>query len=155
MSELTKRANNSIRNHTGFAMAAAIVPVPVADVGAITLVEIDMLRALTKIYGLKWSENIGKQAIGIAAAVTIGTTIWASAAKFIPGLGTVVGGAIQMGIAGSVCWALGKAYQKHLESGGEVFDKKSFEEELRAHVKEGKKVAKELKKDAKSGKYGK
>ena len=99
MSCITDRANATIRNHTAFAMAAAIIPVPIADIGAITAVEIDMLRALTKIYGLKWSDNIGKQAVCIAAAATTGTLVWASVVKFLPGLGTVVGGAIQMIIA--------------------------------------------------------
>ena len=48
MSEIHDRANACIRNHTGIAMAAAVIPIPVADVGAITAVEIDMLRGLTK-----------------------------------------------------------------------------------------------------------
>lgn len=155
MSEITKRANSTIRNHTAFAMTAAIVPVPVADIGAITAVEIDMLRALTKIYGLKWSDSFGKQAVGIAAAATVGTGIWASVAKLIPGLGTIVAGVIQMGIAGTVCYALGKTYQMHLETGGEVFDKETFEDEMKKHMKEGKKVADELKDDVKKGKYKK
>lgn len=153
MSEITKRGNATIRNHTAFAMAAAIIPVPFADIGAITAVEIDMIRALTKIYGLKWNDNLGKQAVGVAAAVTVGTGAWAAALKFIPGIGTVVGGSIQMTIAGSVCYALGKTYQKHIESGGEVFDKATFEEELRDHIKEGKNVAESLKKDVLKGKY--
>jgi len=153
MSEITQRANSSIRNHTLFAMTAAVVPVPVADIGAITAVEIDMIRALTKIYGLKWNENIGKQAVGIAAAATTGSGIWASLIKIFPGIGTVVGGAIQMTIAGAVCYAVGKAYQKHLETGGEVFNKDTFEEEMKKHIKEGKKVAKELKKGIKEVKY--
>lgn len=155
MSDITSRADSTIRNHTGFAMAAAVIPVPIADLGAITLVETDMLRALTKIYGLKWSDGFGKQAVGIAAAVTIGTGIWASVLKFIPGMGTMFGGTIQMTIAGTVCYALGKAYQKHLETGGEVFDKETFEAEMKGHMKEGKKVAKDLKDDVKKGEHGK
>ena len=155
MSAISGRANSTIRNHTGFAMAAAVVPVPVADIGAITAVEIDMLRALTKIYGLNWSDGLGKQAVGIAAAATVGTGIWASICKFIPGIGSYVGGAIEMSIAGSVCFALGKTYQKHLESGGEVFDKATFEAEMKEHMKEGKKVANNLKKDVRSGKFKK
>lgn len=125
-------------------MAAAIIPVPIADLGAIAAVEIDMLRALTKIYGLKWNENFGKKALGIAAATTVGTGLWASLGKFIPGLGSIVGGAAQMTIAGSVCWALGKVFQKHLESGGEVFDADTFKSELKDHIAEGKRVAKEI-----------
>lgn len=146
MSKITKRANAVIRNHTLFAMAAAIVPVPVADIGAITAVEIDMLRALTKVYGLKWSENIGKQAVGIAAAATVGSGIWASALKAIPGLGTLLGGAVQMTIAGTVCYALGVTYQTHLETGGELFDKEKFVAEMKKHLEEGKTVADDLKK---------
>ena len=153
MSEIHDRANAIIRNHTGIAMAAAIIPIPVADIGAITAVEIDMLRALTKIYGLNWSENLGKQAVGIGAACIIGPGLWGAAVKFIPGLGAIIGGAIQMTIAGSVCFALGKAYQEHLESGGEVIDKTTFTKALKAHLDEGKKVANSMKKEVKDGKY--
>lgn len=153
MSEIHDRANACIRNHTGIAMAAAVIPIPVADVGAITAVEIDMLRGLTKIYGLKWSENLGKQAVGIGAAIAIGTGVWASVVKIVPGVGSLIGGAIQMTIAGSVCFALGKAYQTHLESGGEVIDEESFKKAIKDHLAEGKRIAKEMKQDVKDGKY--
>jgi uncharacterized protein (DUF697 family) len=153
MSKITERANATIRNHTGFAMAAAVVPIPFADVGAITAVEIDMLRSLTKIYGLTWSENLGKQAVGTAAAVMIGTGIWGSVVKFIPGLGSVVGGLIQMSIAGSVCYALGIAYKTHLDTGGDVFDKTKFEKDIKDHLSEGKNYANSIKHDVKNGKY--
>lgn len=155
MSRLTQRADSCIRNHTGFAMAAAVVPVPVADIGAITAVEIDMLRALTKIYGLKWTDQLGKQALGIAAAATGGTAIWASIAKLVPGLGTAVGGAIQMTVAGSVCYALGKAYQTHLETGGEVIDPDTFKQQMKDHMAEGREFADVLDDDVRQGKYDK
>ncbi len=155
MSDITERADASIRNHVGFAMTAAIVPVPVADIGAITAVEIDMLRALTKIYGLDWKEGLALKAVGIAAAIAVGTGIWASALKILPGIGTVAGGAIQMGIAGTVCYALGKTYQQHLESGGEVFNAETFKAEMKEHMKNGKKVVQEMKDDVKKGNYKK
>lgn len=147
LSPITDRANRCIRNHVGFAMTAAVIPVPMADVTAITAVEGDMLRALNKIYGRKWLDGKGKQILGILAAATVGPAAWASFAKVVPGVGTVVGGGAQMVLAGSLCFALGKAYQGHLESGGEVFDADTFKEEMKRHMKEGKRVARSMKKD--------
>ncbi|MBP7562293.1 MAG: DUF697 domain-containing protein [Candidatus Cloacimonetes bacterium] len=155
MSYLHEKSNACIRNHTGFAMAAAVIPVPVADIGAITAVEIDMMRALTKIYGLNWSENIGKQALGIASAAMAGTGIWGSLIKFMPGVGSIVGGMIQMSVAGTVCYALGKTYQLHLETGGEVFNPEVFATKMKEYIKEGKNIVKELKKNVKNGEYDK
>ena len=148
-----KKADDCIRTHTGLAMAAAVIPVPVADVGAITLIEMDMLRALTKMYGREWADNIGKQALGLGAAIGAGTAMWASAVKLVPGLGTVVGGAIQMGIAGTVCYALGKTYQAFLESGAEEINEEEFRRNFSKFRDEGKRVTEDMKQDVKDGKY--
>ena len=141
---LHERSDACIRNHVIAAMAAAVIPVPVADMGAITMVELDMLRALTAIFGRKWSDNLGKQAVGLAGAAVTGHLVWsglASGLKFLPGIGSAVGGALQMTVAGAVCFALGKAYQKHLESGGETIDEEAFRKSVNENYKEGKHAA--------------
>jgi len=133
-------------------MAAAVIPIPVADIGAISAVELDMMRSLGNIYGLAWHEGIGKKALGIGGAAMTGQAIW-SAVKLIPGLGTVVGGIGQMIVAGTVCYALGKAYQAYLESGGGEFDHDSFSADLDSFKDEGRRVANELKDDVRAGKF--
>ncbi|MGD8399115.1 MAG: hypothetical protein PVG11_09685, partial [Anaerolineae bacterium] len=123
------------------------------DSTALVGIEIDMLRALTKCHGLLWREHMGKQAIGVAAATTIGATAWSSAAKLIPGAGWAAAGAAQMVIAGTVCYALGRAYHASLEKGGE-FDVDEFKRAFKAYKEEGKQVASQLLNDVKAGKYG-
>jgi len=152
-SEFSEEASKTIRKHTATAMATAMVPIPAADIAAITIVEINMIRELTRIYGHNWNDKLARQIIGIAAAAMVGGGLWASVLKFIPSLGTVSGSVIQMGIAGTVCYALGRAYQSHLESGEESFDKKEFEETMKQHLAEGKRIADELKEDVKKGMF--
>jgi uncharacterized protein (DUF697 family) len=47
-----KQANTIVRNHTGWAMVAAFIPLPIVDSAALVGVELDILRALTKCYDL-------------------------------------------------------------------------------------------------------
>ena len=151
--KMNEQANAIVRNHTGWAMAAAFIPLPLVDSAALVGVELDMLRALTKCCGLPWREHVGKQAVGVAVATTVGSTVWGSAAKLIPGAGWAAVGAVQMVIAGTVCYALGKAYHLSLEKGGE-FDVEEFRRTFKEYKKEGRKVARELLNDVRAGKYG-
>lgn len=146
-SPITDRADRCIRKHVGYAMAAAVIPVPVADATAIGLVENSMLKSINKIYGRKWREGKLRQIMGIVGAKMVGPTAWASFAKAVPGIGTWVGGSAQMVLAGSICFALGKAYQGHIENGNEDVDADTFKEEMKRHMKEGKGVARSMKKD--------
>lgn len=150
---MDSQANAIIKKHTGLAMAAAFLPIPGADSATITLIEADMLRALTKCYGLQWSDHHAKQIVGVALATTVGTTIWSSAAKLIPGVGSAAAGAVQSVIAGSVCYALGKAYHMSIKKDGE-FDLDDFKRNFKVYRKEGEKVARELLADVRAGKHG-
>lgn len=154
MDDLTNKVEKTIKNHTGLAMGAAIIPLPVIDMVAISAVEWDMLRSINKLYGITWSEDIGKQIIAIAAAATIGTGIWGSILKLIPGIGAVAGGMIQMTLAGTICYALGYAYKTYTEKGG-VFDKEEFKKDMINNFKKAKKVVNDLKDDVINGKYKK
>jgi len=148
MEELSSKVEKTIRNHTGLAMGAAIVPVPVADVVAISAIELDMLRAISKIYGKDLRDDLGKQIIGIAVAATVGGGIWGAILKLIPGIGSAAGGAIQMTVAGTICYALGYAYKSYVESDG-VFDPEKFKAEMIYNMKSAKETVKKMKNEMK------
>jgi hypothetical protein len=74
-----------------------------------------------------------------------------AAIKFIPGIGSVIGGVAMSVLSGASSFALGEVFKKHFETGGTVLDldlnrlKKVYSEKF----EKGKKVAQEMKDDEK------
>jgi uncharacterized protein (DUF697 family) len=139
------RANDIIKNHVGFAASAGLIPIPGADLAAVTAVQLNMLRQLAKVYDIKFMDNIGKNIITAIAGSSV-ARIGASLIKAIPGIGTVIGDMTMAAMSGASTYALGKMFAKHFANGGTLdnFDikksKKVYEEEL----KNGKTVAKDV-----------
>src|SRR5205085_2687306 len=74
--------------------AAGLIPIPIVDMAAVGGVQLQMLRRLSEIYGVPFSENRGKAIIAsLAGAVIPASTATtsaigvASALKAIPGVG--------------------------------------------------------------------
>ena len=98
-------------------LAAAItgaVPIPFSDAAILVPTQISMLVKITSSFGL----SVEKAAmVGVISATigTTGTTILGKSAvsnllKFIPGAGTVIGGAISGATAAALTASLGEAY---------------------------------------------
>jgi uncharacterized protein (DUF697 family) len=139
------RANDIIKNHVGFAASAGLLPFPMADLAAVTAVQLNMLRQLAKLYNVSFTENLGKNFITAIAGSSI-ARLGASLIKAIPGVGTVIGELSMAAMAGGSTYALGNVFSNHFAKGGsfEDFDltksKKVYEEEL----KKGKAVVNEV-----------
>ena len=139
--EKAQRANDIIINHVGFATSAGLIPIPGADLAAVTAVQLNMIRQLAKQYDIKFMDNIGKNLITAVAGSSV-ARVAASLVKIIPGVGTVVGEMSMAAMSAASTFALGKMFARHFANGGTLdnFDirssKKVYEEEL----KNGKKV---------------
>lgn len=139
--EKDQNVNDIIKNHVGYAASAGLIPIPGADLAAVTAVQLNMLRQLAKQYDVKFMESIGKTIITAVGGSSI-ARIAASLVKIIPGVGTVVGEMSMAAMSAATTFALGKMFTRHFDNGGnfENFDirssKKVYEEEL----KNGKKV---------------
>src|SRR5215475_7807867 len=77
--------------------AAGLIPIPLVDIAAVGGVQLQMLRKLSEIYGVPFSDNRGKSIIASlagsllpASAATTTAMGAASVVKFIPGVGTAV-----------------------------------------------------------------
>jgi small GTP-binding protein len=109
----------------GKGLAVAVNPVPVADLFAAALIDISMVRHLSKLYGIPLSEReagaIVKVVIGQAAALM--GTVWAvhlvsSAMKLgTGGLSTIVTASIQGAIAWYSTYVVGKVADRYLAQG--------------------------------------
>ena len=105
--------------------AAGLIPLPVVDLAAVGGVQLYMLRRLSEIYGVPFSENRGKSVLAsLAGAVlpfTTATTI-GGLAKFFPVIGTAIGQLTMAGVSAPATWVIGKVFIQHFASGGTLLD---------------------------------
>jgi uncharacterized protein (DUF697 family) len=123
-------AEQVLRRHVWGAMGIGLIPVPLMDFAALSVIQLMLLRKLAKIYDVPFSSDIAKSMISSvftsslsfpAAMLTVGVeklALTASIAKFIPGIGITVAAATMPVVAGSATYALGKVFIRHFGSGG-------------------------------------
>lgn len=148
-----QQTDKIIKQHVLWALGAGIIPIPIVDIAAVTLVQLDMLKQLCSVYDVDYSESEGKT---ILAALTGGTLarIGASVFKAIPGVGTLLGGLSMSIMSGASTFAVGQVAILHFKNGGSFFDfdaeksKGVYDEEL----EKGKKYAADLEKERKKKK---
>jgi uncharacterized protein (DUF697 family) len=105
--------------------AAGLIPVPLIDVAAVGGVQVQMLRRLSQIYGVPFSDNRGKAVIASLAGSMIPATSGlgaASALKGVPVIGTTVGALMMPALSAGATYAIGKVFIQHFRSGGTLLD---------------------------------
>ncbi|MGA8323969.1 MAG: YcjF family protein [Xanthobacteraceae bacterium] len=104
---------------------AGLVPIPVVDLLAVGGLQVQMLRRLSQIYDVEFSENRGKAVIAALAGTMIPATSGmgaASALKAVPILGMLASGFVMPALSAGASFAIGKAFIQHFESGGTLLD---------------------------------
>jgi uncharacterized protein (DUF697 family) len=104
---------------------AGLVPLPVVDVLAVGGLQLQMLRRLSQIYRVEFSENRGKALIAALAGCMIPATSGmgaASALKAIPVVNILAAGFVMPVLSAGATYAIGKAFVQHFESGGTLLD---------------------------------
>jgi uncharacterized protein (DUF697 family) len=104
---------------------AGLVPVPVVDVLCVGGLQLQMLRRLSQIYDVEFSENRGKALIAALAGCMIPATSGmgaASALKAIPLVNILAAGFVMPVLSAGATYAIGKAFVQHFESGGTLLD---------------------------------
>src|SRR5882757_3802154 len=109
--------------------AAGLIPIPLVDIAAVGGVQLQMLRRLSDIYGVPFTENRGKSIIASlagslipASAATTTAMGVSSAMKFIPGIGSAVAALTMPVFSAGATYAIGKAFIQHFASGGTLLD---------------------------------
>jgi uncharacterized protein (DUF697 family) len=104
---------------------AGLIPVPIVDAVAVGGLQIQMLRRLSQIYDVAFSDNRGKAVIASLAGSMIPTTSGIGAAsmlKAVPILGTIASGFVMPVLSAGATYAIGKAFIQHFTSGGTLLD---------------------------------
>jgi uncharacterized protein (DUF697 family) len=102
--------------------AAGLIPLPLVDVAAVGGVQFYMLRRLSEIYDVPFSDNRGKSILASVAGAVIPASASTSAMKSLPGFGTVVGALTMPIVSAGATWVIGKLFIQHFASGGTLLD---------------------------------
>jgi uncharacterized protein (DUF697 family) len=148
-----QKADTIIKNHMIWSMGAGLIPVPIADFFAVSAIQLDMVRQIAKLYDLDFTETAGKASITALTGSGL-ARMGARAVKFIPGVGTVLGGITMSILSGASTYATGQVFIKHFETGGTFldFDPARLKKYYNEQFEKGKKMAKDLKEDVKEEK---
>jgi uncharacterized protein (DUF697 family) len=114
-----------VHEYMGWSAGGGLIPVPLLDLAAISLVQLKMVHSLARLYGVPFQRSAAKSIIG--ALIGGGGTFVlappvASLVKFVPVVGTLGGMLTEPAIAAAATYALGKVFIQHFESGGTLLD---------------------------------
>lgn len=137
-----REAEHLVRMSMYYATGLGLVPVPVFDLVGITGVQLDLLRRLSNLYGVKFSKDAGKNIIAslVGGGVSFSVApLLASAVKLVPVVGSVLGVVMMPVTGGATTYALGKVFIAHFESGGTIlsFDPQAVKAFYAEQLKEG------------------
>lgn len=141
-----------IKNHMVWSMGAGFIPVPLLDFAAISYIQLDMIRQLAKIYEIDFKETEGKAVISSITSAGLAKAGASRAIKFIPIIGSYLGGVATAVLSGASTYALGHAFKRHFDKGGTFLDidlnslKKMYTEKF----EKGKQVAENFSKEQQS-----
>jgi CRP-like cAMP-binding protein len=104
---------------------AGLIPVPLVDLAAVGGVQIQMLRRISRIYSVPFSENRGKALIVSLVGSTIPVSSGIGAAsmtKSVPVIGTAISALVMPALSAGATYAIGMAFIQHFASGGTLLD---------------------------------
>ncbi len=140
-----QQADNIIRQHVAYSASAALIPIPGADIAAVSAVQLDMLRQLAGMYGINFMDAIGRNLITSMVGGSL-ARIGASLIKTIPVIGTVIGEITMPILSGASTYALGHVIVHHLENGG-TLDSIDLKQSKKAYQETMNKEKENLKKE--------
>ena len=139
------QAASLIRQYAYGSVVVGFIPIPIIDLVALTGVQLKLIKRLSVLYGVRFSNDRGRNIIAslAGASVPLGLTRGVcSMLKAIPMVGTTITGFSMAALCGASTYALGKVFVRHFESGGtflnfDVSTNKAYYEE---QVKQAKPV---------------
>ena len=103
-------AQRDIAVAAGSAATAAAVPIPFSDAAVLVPIQLGLMARIANLYKIK-VERAALVAIATTTAATQGgRAAFTGLLKFVPGAGTVAGGAIGAAVASTFTFALGQAW---------------------------------------------
>ncbi len=104
---------------------AGLIPIPFVDLATVSGLQIQMVRRLSQIYDVPFTENRTKAVVASLMGSLIPATSGLGAAsmlKGVPILGTLASGFMMPVLASGATYAIGKAFVEHFATGGTLLD---------------------------------
>jgi len=124
-----ERALEEVNRFSLWSGAAGFIPIPLVDVATVAGVQLMMLRRLSEIYEVPFSENRGKSVIASlagsvlpASTATTGAMTVGSLIKGVPVIGWAVGAVTMPVLSAGATFVIGKVFIQHFASGGTLLD---------------------------------
>ena len=104
---------------------AGLIPVPLVDLAVVGGAQVQMLRRISQVYSVPFSENRGKALIIslVGSMIPVSSGIGAaSIAKSVPVVGTAISAIVMPALSVGATYAIGMAFIQHFASGGTLLD---------------------------------
>jgi uncharacterized protein (DUF697 family) len=146
------RGDAIIKKHVIWSTGAGLLPIPLADLAAVTAVQISMLEDLSTLYGGSTDQKTIKH-FATALTGTMAARVGASVVKAIPGLGSLVGGLSMSVLSGASTYAVGQVARNQLELSGDLTstDMTRARHQYQQEFESGKQYVSRLKDEGNSG----
>lgn len=132
-----REARKLVKKYALFSSATGFIPVPLADLVALSVLQLRMLKELTALYGIEYVEERSRIYLGAListlAPLTLSrpTGVLRAFFRTVPVVGTAAGLAVFPGTLGASTYALGQVFIQHFENGGTLLD---FDPEKARHA---------------------
>lgn len=111
---LNEKAENAVAVAVAATAATGGIPIPFADAPLLIAEQVALMVTICGIYGIDVEKDglkmLATTALGAGGAAIVGKTLATNLLKFVPGAGTILGGVISAGTAGTVTYAMGTAF---------------------------------------------
>ncbi|MCM0599081.1 YcjF family protein [Periweissella fabalis] len=112
-----QRALATIKGASVAAAGVAVSPIPFTDAAILIPGQTAMIIELYRLYGRSITEGAIKGILSSLATTTVARGVVGNLVKFIPGIGTITGGAINATVAYTFTNSMGMAVAQALEAG--------------------------------------
>lgn len=126
MADRKKRAQDLIKYHSYASGAFGLIPVPGADVAAVSAAQLNLIHKLAKLYEVEFAQErtraIVSALLGGVMPGALSSSVLGSAVKAVPFVGSVLGMAVMPALSLAATQALGRVFAQHFETGGTLLD---------------------------------
>ena len=150
-SEQDEKSAKIVNKYMLWSMGAGIIPIPVVDMAAVTGVQLKMIKDISAVYDVEFSEVRGKSIITSLLGSIIPNSLSAgflgSAFKLVPVIGWYAGSVSMSVFSGAATYAIGKVFTQHFASGGTFlsFNPETMREYFKEEYEKGKAKVKDMK----------
>ena len=143
-------AEFSIRKHVAYAMGSGLIPIPLVDMAAVTAIQVKMVRELSQIYGVPFSQYRGRTVVtALIAGIgsdQLGRRVVGSMLKSLPLIGGIAGAASVPLMSGSATYAVGQVFRRHFANGGNLmnFDPNQAKDYFKQQYQKGREKVSEM-----------